>query len=118
MFIATFVLSALLALAFLGAGSGKVAGNNPKMLESAAHLGYSARTYQVIGALELAGAVGVAVGLWWAPLGIAAASGLVLVMAGAVISHMKAKDAFALTAPSLVLGLLAAATLVLRIATA
>ncbi|WP_377267204.1 DoxX family protein [Peterkaempfera sp. SMS 1(5)a] len=117
MFIATAALSVLLALAFAGGGSGKVSGN-PKLLEGAAHLGYSAEAYRRIGALELAGAAGLLIGLWWAPLGVAAGVGLVLLMGGAAISHARAKDAAAAIAPSVALGILAVVTVVLRIATA
>lgn len=117
MFIATFALSALLALVFAFAGGSKVAGN-AKLLEGGAHLGYSAGSYKVIGGLEAAGGAGLLIGLWLAPLGVAAATGLVLMMAGAVISHARVKDPVAETAAPLVLGLVTAAALVLRIVTA
>jgi uncharacterized membrane protein YphA (DoxX/SURF4 family) len=117
MFIATLVVSALLALAFLGAGFGKVTGPEPKVAEMAGHVGFSARSYRGIGALEIAGAAGVLIGLYFAPLGIAAAIGLALLMAGAVIAHIRVKDKFALTAPSAVLGVIAVIALVLRVAT-
>ncbi|MFD9740346.1 DoxX family protein [Umezawaea sp. NPDC059074] len=117
MFIATLVLSALLALVFLGAGFAKIT-KNPKMVEAATSHGFTVGQYQLIGAAEVAGAAGLAIGLWWAPLGIAAAVGLTLLMIGAVITHVRFKEAFALVAPSLVLAVLSAAALVLRITTA
>lgn len=117
MFIATLVVSALLALAFLGAGVGKVTGAEPKIAEMAGHVGFTARSYRGIGALEIAGAAGVLVGLYFAPLGIAASIGLALLMAGAVIAHIRVKDKFAMIAPSAALGVVAVVALVLRAAT-
>jgi uncharacterized membrane protein YphA (DoxX/SURF4 family) len=117
MFIATLVLSALLAVVFVGAGVSKVR-KVPAMVTSAEAHGFSADGYRNIGLLELAGAAGLLIGLWWAPLGIAAALGLTLLMAGAVIVHVRAKDKLAETAPAVVITLLAAVALVLRIVTA
>ncbi len=117
MFIATLVLSALLAVVFLGAGASKAAGAKA-MVEAAESHGFAKGQYQVIGLLEIAGAAGLVIGLWWAPLGIAAAVGLTLMMIGAVITHVRFKDQLAMTAPSAVLAILTAVALALRIATA
>jgi uncharacterized membrane protein YphA (DoxX/SURF4 family) len=117
MFIATLVLSALLALVFLGAGISKIT-KNKMMVEAATSHGFTVGQYQLIGVAEVAGAAGLVIGLWWAPLGIAAAVGLTVLMAGAVITHVRFKEKFALVAPSLVLTVLSAVALVLRIATA
>ena len=117
MFITAVVLSVLLAFAFGASGGGKAAGN-AKLLEGAAHLGYSANAYRAIGAAEIAGAASLLIGLAWAPLGVAAAIGLTLLMIGAAISHGRVKDPFPATAPSVVLAVLAAAAVALRLATA
>lgn len=117
MFIATLVLSALLAVAYVGAGASKVAGTKA-MVEAAESHGFTKGHYQVIGLLEVAGAAGLVIGLWWAPLGIAAAAGLTLLMIGAVVVHVRAKEKFAMAAPALVLAILSAVALVLRITTA
>lgn len=117
MFVATAVLSSLLALVFLGAGSSKVA--KVKMQrDNAEHLGFSIGAYQRIGALQIAGAIGLAVGLWVVPLGVAAALGLTLMMIGAITCHVRAKDKPAMFAPALVLAVLAALALSLRLVTA
>ena len=105
MFIATAIVSGLLFLAFMGAGSGKVAANKMAQ-EQAAHSGFSVTAYRRIGALEVAGAVGLLVGLWLAPLGVAAGIGLVLMMVGAVVVHVRIKDPIKMAAPAAVLGLL------------
>lgn len=113
MFVATLVLALLLAVVFGLSGSTKLAGVQ-KMREGAEHLGLSFPAYQRIGALELAGAAGLVIGLWFAPLGIAAAAGLVLLMAGAVAFHIRAKDGAKIYSAPAVLGLLALVALILR----
>ncbi|MER5730016.1 DoxX family protein [Streptomyces sp. NPDC002138] len=69
-----------------------------------------------LAALKAAGAVGLVGGLWFTPLGIAAATGVTLYFIGAVISHLRVKH-YELV-PAAVLTLLAAAALILRIASA
>lgn len=116
MFVATAILSGLLFLAFLMAGAGKVALNKMSQ-EGAAHFGYSGNAYRAIGALEVAGAVGLLVGLWVSALGVAAGIGLVLMMVGAVVVHLRAKDEPKLVVPAAALGLLTLVAVVLRLAT-
>jgi DoxX-like family len=41
---------------------------------------------------ELAAAAGILVGLWWHPLGLAAAAGMSLLLLGALITHRHAAD--------------------------
>lgn len=117
MFVATLVLAVLLAAAFAFAGGGKLAGVQ-QMRDSASHLGFSFAAYQRIGALEVAGAAGLLIGLWFAPLGIAAAAGLVLLTIGAAYFHVKAKDPAKIAAAPVAIGLLALVELILRAATA
>ncbi|MEW1718992.1 DoxX family protein [Streptomyces sp. NPDC093109] len=116
MFIATVILSALLAVVYAAAGSSKLP-DRPKNTEMAAHIGLPPGRLRVIGLLEIAAAAGLLIGLFWAPLGAAAAAGLVLLMAGAFIGHIRVKDPVKAMAPALTLGILAAVTFVLRIAT-
>jgi uncharacterized membrane protein YphA (DoxX/SURF4 family) len=113
MFVATLVLALLLAVVFVFAGGSKLAGVK-QMRDSAEHLGLSFPAYQRIGALEVAGAAGLVIGLWFAPLGIAAAAGLVLLMIGAVAYHIRAKDGPQIFSAPAVLGLLALVELILR----
>ncbi|MFD1937345.1 DoxX family protein [Nonomuraea mangrovi] len=115
MFIATAVLSLLLALAFAGAGFPKLSGKDD-MAAQLSRLGVSAGLMRVIGALEILGAVGLIAGLWIEVLGVAAATGLALLMAGAVASHIKARDTAKHTLPSLVLLILSATALGLGLA--
>jgi SAM-dependent methyltransferase len=84
----------------------------------AGRLGLPAGAYTVIGVLEVAAALGLGVGLAFVPLGIAAAGGLALLMAGAVVAHVRAGDPFASAVPALLVGLGAAVALALRLMTA
>jgi uncharacterized membrane protein YphA (DoxX/SURF4 family) len=94
-------VSLLLAAACLLPAVGKLLGH-PKMRQSAAHFGISWSRYQLIGLAELAAAAGVLIGLWWHPLGAAAAAGMVLLLLGAVITHRRAADSGKETAPALI----------------
>lgn len=66
--------------------------------------------------MELAGALGVVVGLWYRPLGVAAAGGLLLVCAGAVRAHLSMKDAPKSLVPALLFAILAAGVVIVRLA--
>jgi uncharacterized membrane protein YphA (DoxX/SURF4 family) len=116
-FIATIVISVLLGLAYLGAGLSKIT-KQPMMVESSGHLGFTVQQYQLIGVAEVFGATGLLIGLWLAPLGIAAAVGLVLLMIGAVYFHLKAGDGPNIYAAPAGLGILALILVVLRSASA
>jgi hypothetical protein len=102
------VCGGILAIAFGALGSAKVA-VHPQMVERAHHVGFSASSYRVIGLLELAAAVGVLAGLAWRPLGVAAALGLVILLLGACVAHLRARTSVAELVPALILGAVAAA---------
>ena len=72
MHIATIVLSALLAITFLGAGVPKVIGAK-QSLQMRDHVRAGADLWRIVGVLEIAAAVGLAAGLAVPVLGIAAA---------------------------------------------
>ncbi len=74
---------------------------NPKIRQSAAHFGIPRSRYQLLGVAELAAAAGVVIGLWWHPLGLAAAAGMTLLLLGAVITHRRAADGGKEIAPAL-----------------
>ena len=69
----------------------------------------------LIGA-QVAGAAGVLAGLWWGPVGIAAAIGLTLYFAGAVASHLRVGDRKG-APPAVVLTMASIALIALRAAT-
>jgi uncharacterized membrane protein YphA (DoxX/SURF4 family) len=94
-------ISLLLAAACLLPAVGKLTGN-PKMRQSAAHFGISWPRYRLIGVAELAAAAGILIGLWWHPLGVAAAAGMAVLLLGAIITHRKAADRVKDMVPALV----------------
>jgi len=112
---ARVILAVLLAIAMLGAGAGKVI-RSTTMVESARHLGFSTRTYTAIGMLEIASAAGFLLGVWKPVIGAVAATGVALLLIGAVVFHRRAGDGRKELAPPLVLAALAAITAVLMIA--
>lgn len=117
MITATTIVTIVLAALFLFAGGGKLAGVKQQE-EAREHFGISPSRWRLIGCLELAGAIGVLVGLFaLGPIGLAAAAGLTLTAIGAIATHVRAGDAPKEAVPA-VLGLvLAVATLALQAAT-
>src|ERR1700682_5502325 len=91
MYVATIVLSVLLAVAFLGSGGLKLIGAK-QSLQMRDQLRVGAQLWRVVGALEVAGGVGLAAGFVVPALGIAAAGGLALLMAGGIVAHARAQD--------------------------
>lgn len=117
MFITALVLSLLLAVFFATTGIPKVAGAK-LMRDTAEHFQLPAASVRGIGALEVAGSVGLVAGLPVAPLGVAAAAGLALLMIGAVIFHVRAHDPAARIAGPAIAGLIAVAAVIVRAASA
>ena len=114
-FIACLIVSVILALLSIGSAMGKVRGV-PQMRELLRSVGAEDRA-RLLGALQLAGAAGVLVGLAVAPIGVAASAGLLLYYAGAVAAHVRAGHSLRQVLFPLPLALLSAAALWLRIAT-
>ncbi len=116
--IVAWILQIVLAVAFLAAGGMKLARPKPALV--GAGMGWAEdladNNVKLIGAVEVVGAVGLI--LPWA-LGVApvltplAALGLALVMAGAVVVHIRRKEQFI---PPLVLGVLSLVVAILRFA--
>jgi hypothetical protein len=111
--IAAAIVTVLLAMLFTFSSSIKLLGVR-QSLEIRDHLGVKPTQWRVIGLLELAGVVGVLAGLTWAPIGVAAATGLALVSVGAVIFHVRASDSIANMAPAMIGFILASAAAVLQ----
>ena len=107
-------ISLLLAAACLLPAVGKLTGQ-PKMRKSAAHFGIPWPRYRLIGVAELAAAAGILIGLWWHPLGVAAAAGMALLVLGAIITHRKAADSGKEMAPALLALLLTLAYLAIAL---
>jgi hypothetical protein len=94
-------ISLLLAAACLLPAAGKLTGH-PRMRQSAAHFGIPWPRYRLIGAAELAATTGILIGLWWHPLGVAAAAGMALLLLGALITHRRTADSGKEMAPALI----------------
>ena len=101
----TIALAALVALIFTALGVMKVFALPPAR-ELATHSGFSVTAYRGIGALELAGAAGVLAGLALPLLGGLAGAGLLLLLAGALITHLHNQHTLKQTAPAVVCALL------------
>ena len=110
----TTVLAGVLIVAFGLLGSAKLAAV-PAMRGRAEHVGYSVDAYRGIGVLELLAALGILVGAVVPVIGVVAATGLVLLLGGAVVTHLRNGDGFRELAPALVLGTVAVALVVLRV---
>jgi uncharacterized membrane protein YphA (DoxX/SURF4 family) len=108
------ILSALLAPVLLVLGSAKVI-RHPMMQQNARHLGFSVPGFQLVGAFELAGGVGLVLGLFWTPLGVAASVGLVLLLVGGAVAHARVRDRFAKIAFPAVCAGLSGTTLALHL---
>jgi uncharacterized membrane protein YphA (DoxX/SURF4 family) len=109
-----FTISLLLAVACLLPAAGKLMGQ-PRMRQSAAHFGIPWPRYRLIGVAELAAAAGILIGLWWHPLGLAAAAGMAPLLLGAIITHRKAADSAKEMAPALLALLLTLAYLTIAL---
>lgn len=112
--IALVILGSLLALASVGSGGAKLA-KVPAVMASMAQVGVKPYQIPILAALEIAGGAGLLVGIWYLPLGILASFCLSLYFAGAVISHLRKRHAFAEFAPALVILLIAISTYVLEL---
>ena len=110
MSLAPAVLAVLLALVFIGLGSAKILALQP-MRERAADVGFSTTAYRRIGLLEVAGAVGLVLGAVQPLIGALAGIGLLLLLGGAVVTHLRHGDGPRKSGPAVVCGLLVAAYL-------
>src|SRR6478735_2699970 len=110
--IATTVLAGVLVVAFAAAGAAKLAAV-PAMRARAAHVGMSVAAYRRIGVLEILGVLGLLVGALVPVIGALAAAGLLLLLGGAVVVHLRSGDGPRELLPAVVLGLTTLAFLIL-----
>ncbi len=89
--IASIALSVLLAVALLASGVMKVR-RAPAVVDSLTPLGVPERVIPALGTLELAATLGLLLGLFWWPLGLAASVGTILYFVGAIVAHLRAHD--------------------------
>jgi Flp pilus assembly protein TadB len=112
LFIAYTVIAVLLTLALVPSAYAKLT-KNKRIVDGLTGIGVPLGIFPFLASCEIAGAAGLLVGLWYAPLGIAAAIGLVLYFLGAVGAHVRKRD-FTGLPNALVILVLAAAALSLR----
>ncbi len=91
MYIATCVVVAILAGLLVLSAYGKFT-HSPKQTDTIVKVGFPERFIWLLALCELAGAAGIVLGLFWWPIGVAAAIGLVLYFVLAVASHLRAKQ--------------------------
>jgi hypothetical protein len=110
MTVSPLVAAVPVAVVFAALGAAKVLALAPLRVR-AAHLGFSVTAFRAVGTLELAGAVGVLVGVAAPVLGGLAGAGLLLLLAGALVAHLRTGDSPRHLVPAVVAALLVAAYL-------
>ena len=116
MFAATIASAVLLAVTLIPSARGKLVGDQ-RQSDGMRAVNFPIDKMWLLGAAELAGAVGLVIGLLWWPLGVAAAVCLTAYLIGALAYLLRARGTQAKAlASAAVLLLVAIASLVLRIA--
>jgi DoxX-like family len=114
MFIGAVALTLLVAVLITYAAIRKLS-HRPEVVESYARAGVPESRLNLLAATLLAGAAGLVLGLFWAPLGIAAAVALAIYFLVALGFHLRAADLENVGTPALI-ELLTLAGLGLRLA--
>jgi hypothetical protein len=102
------------AVLLLFSAGGKLA-KQEAQLKTLRTVGFPVDKIWLLASAEIAGAAGLIIGLFWWPLGVAAAIGLILYFVGATGSHLRVRDPA--WPPPAVLLVVSVAALVLRLAT-
>lgn len=106
MAIFTWVIQGLLALMFITAGFGKVAGSKMH-IENFKKWRYPQWFRVVTGLIELAAAILLVIGYWYKETAIVGATLLIAVGIGGVFTHIRAKDTWKEASLIAILGILA-----------
>jgi hypothetical protein len=112
---AATIVSALLA-AILAAAAVRKLSHREEVVASYERVGVPRDRLDYLAFILLAGSAGLVVGLFWAPIGVAAGIGVVCYFLLAVIAHVRHRDQEHLPTP-VAIELLAVAALSLRVAT-
>ena len=110
----TSILAGLLVLAFAALGSAKLAAA-PAMRARAEHVGFSVSAYRRIGFLEVLAVIGLLIGAFVPVIGALAAAGLLMLLGGAILAHLRNGDGIREIAPAVVLGLVTGSYLLLMV---
>jgi hypothetical protein len=114
LFAATVIVTVALALMMATAAARKLS-HSASVVDSYRRAGVPERMLNPLAIILVAGAAGLLVGVWWAPVGIAAAVGTIAYFVGAISFHVRNDDLGRLPTPAAYLAM-AAASLVLQIA--
>lgn len=112
--ITMIIVAVMLTLAVWGSAAGKLR-HVTSVVQSMAHVGVRANRIPQLAVLEIAGGIGLVVGLSLPLIGRLAAAGLVLYFLGAVVAHLRVKDEVKAVAPAVILFILSVVTLALEI---
>jgi hypothetical protein len=111
---ATTIVSPLLA-AILAAAAVRKLSHREEVVASYERVGVPPERLDHLAFILLAGAAGLVIGLFWAPIGIAAAIGVICYFVLAIVAHVRHHDERHLPTP-VAIEVLAVATLTLRVA--
>lgn len=114
---AYLVLTVLVGLMLAFSGLGKIRRDPRQVKVIHQTVGVPLKYFPLLAACEFAGALGLTVGIWKPPLGVAAGIGLVLYFVGAVVWHLRAGDVKGIGPPAFML-VLAVGVLAVRLLTA
>jgi DoxX-like protein len=112
-YLGTTVVVAVL-VAFSGLGKIRRDPRQVKVIHET--VGVPLKHFPLLAGCEFAGALGLVAGIWWPALGVAAAIGLVLYFAGAIVSHLRVGDVRGI-GPAVFMLMLATGALAVRVLT-
>lgn len=101
----TTVIAVVMALIALVSASGKLR-KIPQVVDSVTSVGVKPDQIPKLAYLQIAGAIGILVGIAYPLLAFISASALMLYFLGAVVAHLRIKDKFKNFAPALFLAVL------------
>jgi len=114
MTIALIIFGSLLAFAAIGSAISKLV-KVPDVMAAMASVGVKPNQIPVLAVLEIAGGLGVILGIWNKQLGIVSSAALVLYFVGALYSHLSRKHKVADFGAALGIFIIAVVTTVLQL---
>ncbi|MBG6064618.1 DoxX family protein [Micromonospora ureilytica] len=111
-----YAVAAIVTAAVLTFSARGILVRDPDVVATLTRVGVKPTLIPVLALPKIAGALGLLAGIAYRPLGLAAGIGVVLFFAGAVLAHLRVKDARGALGPA-VLALIGAAAPCLAIAT-
>ena len=112
--LALILLGGFIGFAITVSAFGKIK-RIPGAVESLANAGVKPEQFNKLAVLELLGSLGLLVGIWVQPIGVAAAAGIALYFIGAQTAHLRMKDSFQNMFPATFLFMISAAVLILEL---